>query len=81
MLWRRVEEWADAVYAWVDSVGQRGVVLTVWEILEGEATVGEKFHGMDAELFERVLRALVKRGKAQVFGGDADGDGRGIKFF
>lgn len=76
--WRRPDEWADAIYAWVEGTGQKGSVLTLWEILEGEGTVGEKFHGMDGELFDRVLKMLVRRGKAQMFGEE---DSRGIKFF
>ena len=36
------------------------------------------FHGMDAELFQRALAVLVKRGKAQVFGSE---DQQGVKFF
>ena len=36
------------------------------------------FHGMDAELFQRSLGLLVKRGKAQVFGSE---DQQGVKFF
>jgi len=40
--------------------------------------VGEEFHGMDGEVFLRVLGVLVKRGKAQVFGEE---DQLGVKFF
>lgn len=39
--WRRPEEWADVVGDWVDATGQRGVVLTVYELLEGDATVSQ----------------------------------------
>lgn len=37
-----------------------------------------EFHGMDPEVLQRSLNVLVKRGKAQVFGGD---DQQGVKFF
>ena len=76
--WRGVEEWADAVGGWVEGRGLRGSVLTVWEMLRGDGTVGEEFHGMDGEVFLRVLGVLVKRGKAQVFGEE---DQLGVKFF
>jgi ESCRT-II complex subunit VPS25 len=37
-----------------------------------------EFHGMDAELLQKSLAVMVKRGKAQVFGSD---DQQGVKFF
>lgn len=39
--WKRPEDWGQRVWEWVDAVGQRGVVLTVYELLYGEGTVGQ----------------------------------------
>lgn len=39
--WRRPEEWADVLLDWIDVTGQRGVVLTVFELVQGEATVSQ----------------------------------------
>ena len=39
--WKRPEDWGQAVLEWVDAVGQRGSVLTVYELLYGEGTVGQ----------------------------------------
>lgn len=39
--WRRPEEWADVLVDWIDATGQRGVVLTVFELVQGEATVSQ----------------------------------------
>jgi ESCRT-II complex subunit VPS25 len=48
--WRRPEEWADVVADWVENTGQRGSVLTVYELVQGEATVSQgeifKFPGL-----------------------------------
>ena len=38
----------------------------------------KEFHGMDADLLNKCLQILVKRGKAQIFG---QSDQQGIKFF
>jgi len=38
--WRTPEEWAGLVEAWVDATGQRGSVLTVYELIEGDGTLG-----------------------------------------
>lgn len=36
--WRTPEEWGALIEAWVDSTGQKGTVLTLYELVEGEAT-------------------------------------------
>lgn len=77
--WRRPEEWAALLEEWVERTGQRGVVLTLYEIVEGEASVREEFQGMDVELLRVSLGVCVKRGKAQVF--SSGGEGEGVKFF
>ncbi|KAK4128438.1 ESCRT-II complex, vps25 subunit [Parathielavia appendiculata] len=76
--WRTPEEWAALVESWVDATGQRGSVLTVYELVEGDGTRGTEFHGLDQELLLKALNVLVKRGKAQVFGQE---DSLGVKFF
>jgi len=76
--WRRPEEWAAALEEWVDRTGQKGVVLTLYEIVEGDASRREEFWGMDLELLSRSLGFCVRRGKAQVFGGEGS---EGVKFF
>jgi ESCRT-II complex subunit VPS25 len=75
--WRRPEEWADMVAGWVEETGQKGVVLTLWELREGESTISQEFHEMDPDVFQKALHVLVRRGKAQIFGEDQ----QGIKFF
>ncbi|KAI4116853.1 MAG: hypothetical protein LQ345_002795 [Seirophora villosa] len=76
--WRRPEEWAEVLAAWVDRTGQKGTVLTFWELVQGEAVRGEEWAGMDEEVLARALGVLVKRGKAQTFGEEGQ---RGVKFF
>lgn len=38
--WRTPEEWAALVEAWVEETGQKGSVLTLYELTEGEGTRG-----------------------------------------
>ncbi|KAI4164777.1 MAG: hypothetical protein LQ342_001752 [Letrouitia transgressa] len=76
--WRRPEEWAEMISGWVEETGQKNTVLTVYELLHGPATEGQAFHDMDAEVMQKSLGHLVKRGKAHVFG---DQDHQGVKFF
>ncbi|KAH8776485.1 ESCRT-II complex subunit [Diaporthe sp. PMI_573] len=76
--WRTPEEWAALVEAWVDETAQKGTVLTLYELTEGEGTRGSEFHGLDQDLLQKALNVLVKRGKAQIFGQE---DSQGVKFF
>lgn len=76
--WRKPEEWGNLIREWVDETGQKGSVLTFYEIVEGEATEGQDFYGMDMEVLQKSLNVLVKKGKAQVFGQE---DQLGVKFF
>lgn len=39
--WRSAEEWAEAIYQWIDATGQKGSVLTLYEISEGDLTVSQ----------------------------------------
>ncbi|KAI1132907.1 ESCRT-II complex subunit-domain-containing protein [Nemania abortiva] len=76
--WRTPDEWAALVEAWVDETAQKGTVLTLYELSQGEATIGTEFHGLDLELLQKALQVLVKRNKAQIFGQE---DQLGVKFF
>ena len=59
-------------------MGQKGAVLTVYELREGDAVMGREWGGMEEGMLRKVLGVLVKRGKAQVFGQQ---EGEGVKFF
>lgn len=76
--WRRPEEWAALLEEWVERTGQKGTVLTLYELTESDATKREEFYGMDGELLQRSLGICVKRGKAQIFGAEGS---EGVKFF
>lgn len=38
--WRTPEEWAGLIEGWVDETAQKGTVLTLYELTEGEGTRG-----------------------------------------
>ncbi|KAF2131626.1 ESCRT-II complex, vps25 subunit [Dothidotthia symphoricarpi CBS 119687] len=76
--WRRPDEWAGALEEWVERTGQKGSVLTFYEIVEGEATMKEEFWGMEGALLMKSLGICVKRGRAQIFGSEGS---EGVKFF
>lgn len=76
--WKTPTEWAETIYSWVDESGQKGTVLTVYELREGDAVRSKEWRDMDEDLLRKALNVLVKRGKAQVFGQE---ESSGVKFF
>ena len=66
------------LYGWVDETGQKGAVLTVYELREGDAVMNKDWRDMDEGMLRKVLNVLVKRGKAQIFGQE---ENAGVKFF
>ncbi len=39
--WRKPEEWASVIAEWVEETGQKGAVLTLYEIMEGEGSISQ----------------------------------------
>lgn len=76
--WRKVESWARQIESYVEDSGQKGGVLTIYELSQGEGTRGTELHGIDTDVLLKALNLLVKKGKAQIFGED---DSQGVKFF
>ena len=62
----------------VDDTAQKGSILTLYELHSGEAARSQEWYGMDQELMLSVVKVLVKRGKAQIFGQSEDE--MGVKF-
>jgi ESCRT-II complex subunit VPS25 len=76
--WRQPSEWASVIEEWVERTGQKGVVLTLYEIAESDATRREEFWGMEERLLRKVVEVSSRRGRAQVFGSEG---AEGVKFF
>lgn len=76
--WKKAEEWGNDIARWIDETGQKGTVLTLWEISNGDGTMGQEFHGLEGMIVRRALETLVKKGTAQIFG---TGEEQGVKFF
>jgi ESCRT-II complex subunit VPS25 len=51
--WKTPEEWARELEEWVDGTAQRGTVLTLYELTQGEGTLGT-----GESLFSVVVRVL-----------------------
>ena len=76
MYWRQPQEWGALIYSWAKENGFSNTVCTLYELNEGEDTVGQPFHGLETELLVKALKTLEVEKKAEVFP-----DNEGVKFF
>ncbi|KAJ1718007.1 Vacuolar protein-sorting-associated protein 25 [Coemansia biformis] len=74
------EVWAGMMHQWASDHGLCNAVLTLYELANGDDTVGQEFHDLDLATLRRSLEALQSQGKAQLFVGSSDDD-VGVKFF
>ena len=82
ILWRPLEDWAQMVLQWAMDTGNVENVLTIFEVLEGDATRNQEFHGLPEDFFLHILRHLQAMGKANLFGCESEQDvPTGVKFF
>lgn len=51
-------------------------MCTIYEIVDGDDTAGESFHGIDQSVILEALRYMEKKGKLELMG-----NGEGVKFF
>lgn len=75
VLWYSVDQWSDMVYKWALESGSVNTVLTVHELVEGDDTSNQEFHGLDSWFMVKILEKLSLKGKAEMIGDD------GVKIF
>ncbi|KAL3313725.1 Vacuolar protein-sorting-associated protein 25 [Cichlidogyrus casuarinus] len=74
--WKTPEEWAKIIADWAISTGQGNNVFTIFELISGDETVDEPFHGLDHEVFITALRCLERQDRAKLMNNND-----GVKFF
>ncbi|XP_035661224.1 vacuolar protein-sorting-associated protein 25-like [Branchiostoma floridae] len=75
IMWRTPEEWGKIIYQWVTSNGMNNTVCTTYELVNGDDTTSQEFHGMESWLLTRALQTLQLERKAELMGSE------GVKFF
>lgn len=61
--WRKPEEWASVVEGWVDETGQKGTVLTFYELVEEKQRRHKSFMAWTWKYCTRVSTPLLRRAK------------------
>lgn len=74
---RPPEQWAKIISDYVKEKSLYNTVVTFYELLEDDGTIGREFHLLDETIFLKALKILEKSGKAVVI--EIDGH-RGVKF-
>uniref|UniRef100_S4PLQ4 Vacuolar protein-sorting-associated protein 25 n=1 Tax=Pararge aegeria TaxID=116150 RepID=S4PLQ4_9NEOP len=76
--WHSLDEWGNMIYNWANINGMNNTVCTLFELREGENSVGEEFHGLDMNVLIKALKSLEMKGKCELMEFD---DNQGVKFF
>ncbi|XP_023945021.2 vacuolar protein-sorting-associated protein 25 isoform X2 [Bicyclus anynana] len=76
--WHSLDEWGNMIYNWASANGMNNSVCTLFELREGENSVGEEFHGLDTNILIKALKSLEVKGKCELMEFD---DNQGVKFF
>ncbi|XP_045774587.1 vacuolar protein-sorting-associated protein 25-like isoform X2 [Maniola jurtina] len=76
--WHSLDEWGNMIYNWASLNGMTNSVCTLFELREGDNSVGEEFHGLDMNILIKALKSLEVKGKCELMEFD---DNQGVKFF
>lgn len=76
--WHTLDEWSVIVHEWAVANGMTNTVCTIFELVAGDHTVGEEFHGLDQTVVKKALKVLESKGRCELIAFD---DNEGVKFF
>lgn len=64
VLWKSLDAWGSMLLEWFEMCGKLSQVVTLYELGDGDESVGWEFHGMPSGLLVECLKVLVRRGRA-----------------
>lgn len=76
--WHPLDELAQMLLRWAQASGTTNAVCTFFELTEGDAAVGQPWHGLRVAVLVKALRLLEAQGKCELMGDTEDG---GVKFY
>lgn len=75
--WKKPQEWAQLIVEWVETTGQQGLILTLFELRSLDAVRGQPWFRIHPVVLHKALAVLVKQGRAQML--TEDGEVTGVK--
>jgi ESCRT-II complex subunit VPS25 len=76
--WQSPEQWAEVIHSWARTNGFLNSVVTLEDLIDGDDTVQESFHGINRRTLIKALEALQKKGLAAII--EHEGAVAGVKF-
>ncbi|AQZ15540.1 VPS25 (YJR102C) [Zygosaccharomyces parabailii] len=64
IFWRSLDSWASLILQWFESAGKLQQVVTIYELTQGDESIGWEFHGMPEPLTAHCLESLCQRHRA-----------------
>lgn len=65
--WKSLAEWSQILYNYVSKTGQLGSILTVYELTKlADSGIPDELKNLEYDLLVKIIRLLVKQGKAQI---------------
>lgn len=73
--WYTLDEWANMIYRWATDNAMLGQVCTTYELVNGDNSTDQEFHGLSNDVLLKALKRLEQSGKCELI------DDEGVKFF
>lgn len=73
--WYTLDELANMIYKWATDNAMLGQVCTVFEVVNGDNSTDQQFHGLSLDVVLKALRKLEQSEKCELI------DDEGVKFF
>lgn len=78
---KRPDEWATLIANYIDSTGQGGTVVTLYELSEGDLVQSQEFCNINPIMLRRAIDILVSRKRAVLMKGPDGKEIEGVKMF
>ncbi|CCF59119.1 hypothetical protein KAFR_0G00860 [Kazachstania africana CBS 2517] len=72
ILWKPIESWGSLILEWFETSNKMNQVVTLYELGEGDESIGWEFHEMPAPLLVKSLKNLVSRNRCTLIKDEND---------
>ncbi|EAY11693.1 hypothetical protein TVAG_487950 [Trichomonas vaginalis G3] len=80
IIWRTTQQIGDMVRQYLDNIGSLNTMMTYEELINGDETEGEGFHGLSADEFHDAMTFMESKGRCKIIPGSSLVE-YGVKFF
>lgn len=72
ILWKSLDLWASLILQWFESSVKLNQVVTLYELSQGDESIGWEFHGMPEPLLAQCINPLCDRNRATILKDEFD---------